>query len=445
MLQDSTDKNVLSNLMDGLPLYTAFKPGETDPTGTFTLIEVALLIFYAIPAWAKRVTNFPTGADAVNVRVVAEQFAWNVHYPGADGKFGRTDIALVAADNPLGLDRKDPDAKDDITTINQLVVPQDRPVLVRLASKDVIHSFGLPLFRIKQDAIPGLNIPVWFVPTKTTDEVREEWRRPFSVADAMKKVRTVALPSAASISIAKGSAHADLLLMKDLTDKDGNAIASKGDMLNDETVTKLAEAGIAQVDARPLAKLDAFIAMEEVKNPAGEVLVAKHDLLMEDAVTKLAEAGIRQISARPAANLDLFVVMENYADKSGAAIVAKGDGISEEAITKLAESGLTDIVIAPATPTEIACSQLCGLGHYRMRGYVTVQTPEAYQQWYDEQEASLLGEPAPATDGGAATPAASDTTTTASPAPRSIRSARSRTTAPTASTSSRSCRARCAR
>src|SRR6059058_6217731 len=71
------------------------------------LIEVFLLVFYAIPAWAKRVKAFPAENEAVVVRVVAEQFAWNIHYPGPDGKFGRTDIALVSADNPLGLDRRD--------------------------------------------------------------------------------------------------------------------------------------------------------------------------------------------------------------------------------------------------------------------------------------------------------------------------------------------------
>src|SRR4051812_13016248 len=136
------------------------------------LIEVLLLVFYAIPAWAKRVTNFPGGSDAVIVRVVGEQFAWNVQYPGVDGKFGRTDPKLVSADNPLGLDRKDPDAKDDVTTINQLNVPVGRPVLVHLSSKDVIHSFGLYEMRIKQDAVPGLEMPVWFVPTVTTAEMR---------------------------------------------------------------------------------------------------------------------------------------------------------------------------------------------------------------------------------------------------------------------------------
>jgi len=129
-------------------------------------IEMILLVFYAIPAWARRVNQFPAENQAVVVRVVAEQFAWNIHYPGPDGKFGRTDAKLVSADNPLGLDKTDPDAKDDVTTINQLNLPVDRPVLVHLSSKDVIHSFGLFEMRVKQDAIPGLSIPVWFIPNR---------------------------------------------------------------------------------------------------------------------------------------------------------------------------------------------------------------------------------------------------------------------------------------
>lgn len=133
------------------------------------VVEAVLLVFYAIPAWATRAGDFPSQNEAVVVRVVAEQFAWNVHYPGPDGKFGRTDVKLMAADNPLGLDRRDQDAKDDIATINQLTLPVDRPVLVRLSSKDVIHSFGLYEMRVKQDAVPGLEIPVWFVPNRIGD------------------------------------------------------------------------------------------------------------------------------------------------------------------------------------------------------------------------------------------------------------------------------------
>src|SRR5436190_18264192 len=130
------------------------------------VIEVVLLVGYAIPAWAIRVKAFPSESEAVVVRVIGEQFSWNIHYPGPDGKFGRTDLKLVTADNPLGLDRRDPDAKDDITTINQLYLPVDRPVLVHLSSKDVIHSFGLYEMRVKQDAVPGLSIPVWFIPNR---------------------------------------------------------------------------------------------------------------------------------------------------------------------------------------------------------------------------------------------------------------------------------------
>jgi len=132
-------------------------------------IEAVLLIGFAIPAWAHRVDDFPDEADAVVVKVVAEQFAWNIHYPGPDNQFGRREITLVSPSNPLGLDRNDPAAKDDITTINQLNLPVDRSAIVHLESKDVIHSFSLLEMRVKQDAIPGLSIPVWFVPTVTGD------------------------------------------------------------------------------------------------------------------------------------------------------------------------------------------------------------------------------------------------------------------------------------
>ena len=100
--------------------------------------------------------------------------------PAPDGKFGRTDIKLVSADNPLGLDRTDPDAKDDITTINQLNLPVDRPVLVHLSSKDVIHSFGLYEMRVKQDAIPGPRHPGLVHPDRDDREMRAELARPTS-------------------------------------------------------------------------------------------------------------------------------------------------------------------------------------------------------------------------------------------------------------------------
>lgn len=129
------------------------------------VVEVILLLGFSYPIWSRRVNAFPAVSEATNVRVVAEQFAWNIHYPGADGKFGKTSIDLVSPDNPLGLDRTDRDAKDDITTVNQFNMPVNKPVLVNLSSKDVIHDMGLIVMRTKQDAVPGMVIPVWFTPT----------------------------------------------------------------------------------------------------------------------------------------------------------------------------------------------------------------------------------------------------------------------------------------
>lgn len=138
--------------------------------GGVAVFEVFLLLGLSIPLWADVKGNIPAEEDAdLVVRVVAEQFAWNVHYPGDDGKFGKTDVNLVGAENPLGIDWDDAAAADDVTTINQLHFPVNKQVLVYLTSKDVIHSFHLNVMRVKQDAIPGMTVPVWFEATETGD------------------------------------------------------------------------------------------------------------------------------------------------------------------------------------------------------------------------------------------------------------------------------------
>jgi cytochrome c oxidase subunit 2 len=133
--------------------------------------EVIILVAFAIPAWARWVTPHDPTDDPLVVRVVGQQFAWNVHYSGADGVFGPSDPHLVdESTNPIGLDRSGAGAQDDVVTINQLHLPVDRPVTLLLSTKDVIHSFFLPTMRGKQDAIPGMEIPVHFKPVMTTPE-----------------------------------------------------------------------------------------------------------------------------------------------------------------------------------------------------------------------------------------------------------------------------------
>lgn len=129
-------------------------------------VEGVLLVGLSIPLWAKFADKFPPESEATVIRVVAEQFLWNGVYPGKDGKFGKQDFSLVNNTNQFGWDYKDPATHDNfVGDQNVIVVPENKPVIAYISSKDVIHSFKINPFRLTQDAIPGMSIPIWFKPT----------------------------------------------------------------------------------------------------------------------------------------------------------------------------------------------------------------------------------------------------------------------------------------
>ncbi|HEV2330980.1 MAG TPA: hypothetical protein VGY56_19535 [Verrucomicrobiae bacterium] len=130
------------------------------------LTELLLLAFVAVPLWSKAVDKFPPATESTVVQVVAQQYAWNFRYPGPDGKFGAQDMRFVSETNVFGVDPNDANGKDDFETLNDLRVPINKPVILYVSSKDVIHSLKIISMRVCQDAIPGLRIPVWFTPTQ---------------------------------------------------------------------------------------------------------------------------------------------------------------------------------------------------------------------------------------------------------------------------------------
>ena len=154
-------------------------PGEPSPHASakaewrWALVPVVVMcviaeggvLFVGMPAFAEVYGETP--ADAFVVEVVGKQFEWIVHYPGPDGVLGSSRPELVNdARNPIGLDKKDKAAKDDIYVRGQLHLPVGRTALVRLRALDVIHSFTVPQFRVKQDLIPGFLGRTQFQPTK---------------------------------------------------------------------------------------------------------------------------------------------------------------------------------------------------------------------------------------------------------------------------------------
>jgi len=134
-------------------------------TGITALIFIGLAIA-GQQVWASlHFQDAPAGT--FEIHVAAQQFQWNFHYPGADKTFGRTDPKLINDGNQnfVGLDDTDEHAKDDIVAPT-LVVPLNRPVRLLLRSRDVTHSLWIPNMRYKQDAVPGLELPIHFTAQK---------------------------------------------------------------------------------------------------------------------------------------------------------------------------------------------------------------------------------------------------------------------------------------
>jgi len=134
-------------------------------------IVMSILVFFGWTEWSA-ITK-PEPKDSEVIEVMAQQFSWQVRYPGPDGKLGSHSFKLIDATNTFGLDFSDDASLDDFTP-PELHLPKGKPVLLKIRARDVLHSVFLPHFRVKMDAVPGMPTKFWFVPTKTTKEMREE-------------------------------------------------------------------------------------------------------------------------------------------------------------------------------------------------------------------------------------------------------------------------------
>jgi cytochrome c oxidase subunit II len=132
------------------------------------VFEAVLLIGFSMPVWASFKRELPNKEAATQVRIIVMQFKWNFWYPGYDGVFGKTNPKYARGSNFIGLDLdNDPAAADDYVDQGELVFPVEKPVHATIMSQDVIHSIGVAALRLKQDAIPGMAIPIWWKATKT--------------------------------------------------------------------------------------------------------------------------------------------------------------------------------------------------------------------------------------------------------------------------------------
>lgn len=157
----------------------AFYPDNTKLEVIWTVIPaivLTLLVFGGFKVWNEMTDAAPENAEVIEI--MGYQFAWAVRYPGADRKLGEFDYRLVDATNQMGVDFSDISAFDDIVDPLEIHLPVGVPVEVQIRARDVLHSVFLPHFRQKMDAMPGMPTRLWFVPTKTTAQMRKELNDP---------------------------------------------------------------------------------------------------------------------------------------------------------------------------------------------------------------------------------------------------------------------------
>jgi cytochrome c oxidase subunit 2 len=138
-------------------------------------VVLAGLVISGWMAWSDITAPAPEKAHVVEI--MGYQFAWEVRYPGKDNVLGDYDYRLINSSNAHGIDFTDKNSTDDFPSPT-VVIPKGEPVLFKIRARDVLHSVFAPHMRLKMDAVPGMPTRFWFVPTKTTAEMRAELKNP---------------------------------------------------------------------------------------------------------------------------------------------------------------------------------------------------------------------------------------------------------------------------
>ncbi len=144
----------------------------------WTIIPAVVMTFLVVgglDAWNEVMADIGPDDDYIEIEAIGMQYAWLLRHPGADGRLGARDFRLTSGSNPMAQDWSDEKNHDDLH-IDKIVLPVNRKVRVRINSRDVLHNFYLPHFRLKMDAVPGMPTYFVFTPSMTTQQYREKLR-----------------------------------------------------------------------------------------------------------------------------------------------------------------------------------------------------------------------------------------------------------------------------
>lgn len=137
---------------------------------------LTILVVYGLDTWNEIMADIGSDEEVIEIEATGMQFSWLIRYPGPDGEFGNRYFRNISGANPLGQIWTDEANLDDFMA-SKIVLPVGKKVRVKITSRDVIHSFFLPQFRVKMDAVPGMPTYFVFTPTTTTEAYRQRLRK----------------------------------------------------------------------------------------------------------------------------------------------------------------------------------------------------------------------------------------------------------------------------
>jgi cytochrome c oxidase subunit II len=166
------------------------------------VVVLAGLILYGLYTW-NEIMYFEEEEEVIFVELYAKQFGWEARYSGEDNALGKANVRYIEGINTLGVDLEDPNAQDD-KVVQELHLPKGKKIVFKLRSQDVLHSAYMPHFRAQMNCVPGMVTQFNFVPTVTTEEMRQDE----AIVAKVNKINAIRSKKSAEL-VAKGEAALD--------------------------------------------------------------------------------------------------------------------------------------------------------------------------------------------------------------------------------------------
>lgn len=298
-------------------------------------IVLTFLVVKGLVAWNNIMPDLGPDDEYLEIEATGYQFAWDIRHPGNDGQLGTKDFRLIApGSNNLGIDWSDDKAIDDVVLGGSDIIylPVDTTVRVRITSKDVLHNFYLPHFRVKMDAIPGLPTYFIFKPTKTTEEYRQvlrnypEWNEPYDPEDPESQPRWKEFNYELACAELCGSGHYSMRRILKIVSKEeyndwlaGQTSTYMSSVRNTANDPRLGQLLDIEIRDRAIELKSDFQSALEAETEEERTILLKHVFYNtgSSSLSDLSKYELDNLTSIMRANPDVSVELRGHTDSEG--------------------------------------------------------------------------------------------------------------------------------